>query len=149
MVSGRRRQGSRCVRAQHARMLVVCIISAPLAISVQMARQSGMSGSIARHSNRAGSAERIRIGRQAASAGSAHVHSSLQNMSSAIADWNRDHDIAFEHCADYSLTSLASSVTTVDVLPTGIGSSAFTVPITNGDYTRTISASSAGFVRLQ
>ena len=51
--------------------------------------------------------------------------------------------------ADYSLTSLSSSATTVDVLPNGIGSTAFTVTIANGDYSRTITASSAGFVRLQ
>lgn len=51
--------------------------------------------------------------------------------------------------ADYSLTSLASSATTIDVLPNGIGSTPFTVTIANGDYSRTISASSAGFVRLQ
>ena len=51
--------------------------------------------------------------------------------------------------ADYSLTSLAASPTTIDVLPNGIGSTAFTVTIANGDYQRTITASSAGFVRLQ
>lgn len=51
--------------------------------------------------------------------------------------------------ADYSLTSLTSSSNTVDILPNGIGSTAFTVTIANGDYGRTITASTAGFVRLQ
>jgi Tfp pilus assembly protein FimT len=50
--------------------------------------------------------------------------------------------------SEYQLSSLASSATTVDVLPNGIGSTAFTVTITLGDYTRQVSASSAGFVRL-
>jgi prepilin-type N-terminal cleavage/methylation domain-containing protein len=50
--------------------------------------------------------------------------------------------------SEYSLTSLTSSATTVDVLPNGIGSTAFTVTLANGDYSRTISASSAGFVRM-
>ena len=50
--------------------------------------------------------------------------------------------------ADYSLTSLTTTSNTVDVLPNGIGSTAFSVTIANGDYARTITASSAGFVRL-
>lgn len=51
--------------------------------------------------------------------------------------------------ADYSLTSMTTSPTsTIDVLPNGIGSTPFTVTIANGDYSRTINASSAGFVRL-
>lgn len=51
--------------------------------------------------------------------------------------------------ADYSLSSLSSTSNTVDVLPNGIGSTAFTVTIANGDYSRVITASTAGFVRLQ
>lgn len=51
--------------------------------------------------------------------------------------------------ADYSLTSMSSTSNTVDVLPNGIGSTAFTVTIANGDYSRVITASTAGFVRLQ
>lgn len=51
--------------------------------------------------------------------------------------------------ADYSLSSLTSTSNTVDVLPNGIGSTAFTVTIANGDYSRVITASTAGFVRLQ
>jgi prepilin-type N-terminal cleavage/methylation domain-containing protein len=50
--------------------------------------------------------------------------------------------------ADYSLTSLSTTAATVDVLPNGIGSTPFSVTLANGDYSRTITASSAGFVRL-
>ncbi len=50
--------------------------------------------------------------------------------------------------ADYSLTSMATTATTVDILPNGIGSTAFTVTLTNGDYSRTVSASTAGFIRM-
>jgi len=50
--------------------------------------------------------------------------------------------------SDYSLTSMSASATTVDILPNGIGSTAFTVTLTNGDYSRTVSASTAGFVRM-
>ena len=50
--------------------------------------------------------------------------------------------------ADYSLTSLSTTATSVDVLPNGIGSTPFSVTVANGDYSRTITASSAGFVRL-
>ena len=48
---------------------------------------------------------------------------------------------------EFQLSSLSSTATTVDVLPNGIGSTPFTVTLTLGDYTRTVSASSAGFVR--
>ena len=50
--------------------------------------------------------------------------------------------------ADYSLTSMSTTATSVDILPNGIGSTAFTVTLTNGDYSRTVSASTAGFVRM-
>jgi type II secretory pathway pseudopilin PulG len=50
--------------------------------------------------------------------------------------------------ADYSLTSLSTTATTVDVLPNGIASTAFTVTVANGDYSRQVTASTAGFVRL-
>lgn len=49
---------------------------------------------------------------------------------------------------EHSLSLLDSSVDTVDVLPNGIGSASFTVTLTNGDYTRLVTASSAGFVRM-
>jgi len=50
--------------------------------------------------------------------------------------------------SEYSLTSLSASPVTVDVFPNGIGSTGFTVTVANGDYSRTITASSAGFVRM-
>lgn len=50
--------------------------------------------------------------------------------------------------ADYSLTSLSTTAATVDVLPNGIASTAFTVTVANGDYSRQVTASTAGFVRL-
>src|SRR5687768_13929924 len=50
--------------------------------------------------------------------------------------------------SEYSLTTLSASPTTIDVLPNGIGSTSFTVTIAQGDYVRTVFASSAGFVRL-
>ena len=50
--------------------------------------------------------------------------------------------------SEYSLTSLSSTANTVDILPNGIGSTAFTVTLTNGDYFRKVTASSAGFVRM-
>jgi type II secretion system protein H len=49
--------------------------------------------------------------------------------------------------ADFSLTSLTSTFNTVDILPNGIGSTAFTVTLANGDYSRTVTASTAGFIR--
>ena len=50
--------------------------------------------------------------------------------------------------ADYSLTSLSSTSNTVDILPNGIGSTAFSVTLANGDYSRVVFASTAGFVRI-
>ena len=50
--------------------------------------------------------------------------------------------------SEYSLTALTPSVTTVDILPNGIGSAAFTVTLKNGDYQRIVSASTAGFIRM-
>ena len=50
--------------------------------------------------------------------------------------------------ADYELTSMSSTANTVDILPNGIGSTAFTVTLANGDYSRDIFASSAGFIRI-
>jgi Tfp pilus assembly protein FimT len=49
--------------------------------------------------------------------------------------------------ADYSLTSMVTDATTVDILPNGIGSVAFKVTLWNGDYKRDVTASTAGFVR--
>ncbi|HUQ21118.1 MAG TPA: prepilin-type N-terminal cleavage/methylation domain-containing protein [Gemmatimonadaceae bacterium] len=50
---------------------------------------------------------------------------------------------------EWQLSTLSSSVSPVDVLPNGIGSSPFAVTLSLGDYTRTVTASSAGFVRSQ
>ena len=50
--------------------------------------------------------------------------------------------------SEYSLSSLSSSATTVDILPNGIGSTAFTVTLANGDYSRVVTASTAGFIRM-
>ena len=50
--------------------------------------------------------------------------------------------------SEYSLTALTSTQSTVDVLPNGIGSTAFEVTLTNGNYFRKVSASSAGFIRM-
>jgi prepilin-type N-terminal cleavage/methylation domain-containing protein len=49
--------------------------------------------------------------------------------------------------SDYSLTSMETDATTVDILPNGIGSVAFKVTLWNGDYKRDVLASTAGFVR--
>lgn len=50
--------------------------------------------------------------------------------------------------SEYALTTMNATPTTVDVLPNGIGSTALSVTIGQGDYSRTVTASSAGFVRL-
>jgi type II secretory pathway pseudopilin PulG len=49
---------------------------------------------------------------------------------------------------EFALSTLVATPSTVDVLPNGIGSSSFIVTIAQGDYVRTVTASSAGFVRL-
>ncbi len=48
---------------------------------------------------------------------------------------------------EFQLTQLTSTATTIDVLPNGIGSTPFIVTLRLGDFTRRVSASSAGFVR--
>ena len=48
---------------------------------------------------------------------------------------------------EYQLSSMTPSTNTVDILPNGIGSAAFTVAVALGDYSKTVSASSAGFIR--
>jgi prepilin-type N-terminal cleavage/methylation domain-containing protein len=50
--------------------------------------------------------------------------------------------------SEYALSILSAVPTSVDVLPNGIGSTAITVTIAQGNYSRTVTASSAGFVRL-
>jgi prepilin-type N-terminal cleavage/methylation domain-containing protein len=48
---------------------------------------------------------------------------------------------------EYQLSSMTPSTSTIDILPNGIGSTAFTVVVGLGDYSKTVSASSAGFIR--
>jgi prepilin-type N-terminal cleavage/methylation domain-containing protein len=48
---------------------------------------------------------------------------------------------------EFQLSSMTPSVTTVDVLPNGIGSTQFNVVVALGDYSKTVTASSAGFIR--
>lgn len=48
---------------------------------------------------------------------------------------------------EYQLSAMTPSVDTVDILPNGIGSTAFTVSVGLGDYSKTVRASSAGFIR--
>ena len=50
--------------------------------------------------------------------------------------------------SEYALTTMTATPATVDVLPNGIGSTALTVTVAQGDYSRSVTASSAGFVRL-
>jgi prepilin-type N-terminal cleavage/methylation domain-containing protein len=50
--------------------------------------------------------------------------------------------------SEYRLTTLTFSPTVVDMFPNGIGSAALTVTVGAGDYSRTVTASTAGFVRL-
>lgn len=50
--------------------------------------------------------------------------------------------------SEYRLTSLAFTPATVDVFPSGVSSSPITINLANGDYSRQITASSAGFIRL-
>jgi prepilin-type N-terminal cleavage/methylation domain-containing protein len=50
--------------------------------------------------------------------------------------------------SEFALSTLSGTPATIDVLPNGIGSASFSVTIAQGDYIRTVTASSAGFVRL-
>jgi type II secretion system protein H len=50
--------------------------------------------------------------------------------------------------SEYRLSSLVFTPTTFDVFPNGISSAAVTIALANGDYNKTITASTAGFVRL-
>jgi type II secretory pathway pseudopilin PulG len=48
---------------------------------------------------------------------------------------------------EWQLSTMTPSVNTIDVLPNGIGSTAFNVTVGLGDYSKTVTASSAGFIR--
>ena len=50
--------------------------------------------------------------------------------------------------SEYRLTTLVFNPTTIDVFPNGISSSAVTITLANGDYGKTITASTAGFIRV-
>lgn len=50
--------------------------------------------------------------------------------------------------SEYRLTNLVFTPATIDVFPSGISSSAITVDLANGDYSKKISASTAGFIRV-
>jgi type II secretion system protein H len=50
--------------------------------------------------------------------------------------------------SEYRLTSLVFNPTTFDVFPNGISSAAVTINLANGDYTKRITASTAGFIRV-
>ena len=51
--------------------------------------------------------------------------------------------------SEYRLTSLVFNPTTIDVFPNGVSSAAVTIDLANGDYTKQITASTAGFVRVK
>jgi type II secretion system protein H len=50
--------------------------------------------------------------------------------------------------SEYRLTKLEFSPTTFDVFPSGVSSAAVTIDLANGDYTKQIKASTAGFIRV-
>jgi len=50
--------------------------------------------------------------------------------------------------SEYRLSSLVFNPTTFDVFPNGVSSSPVTIDLANGDYSKRITASTAGFVRL-
>jgi type II secretion system protein H len=50
--------------------------------------------------------------------------------------------------SEYRLSKLVFTPATIDVFPTGVSSSAVVVDLGNGDYTRRITASTAGFIRM-
>ncbi|HEY3114577.1 MAG TPA: prepilin-type N-terminal cleavage/methylation domain-containing protein [Gemmatimonadaceae bacterium] len=51
--------------------------------------------------------------------------------------------------SEYRLTSLVFNPATIDVFPNGVSSAAVTIDLANGDYTKQITASTAGFVRVK
>jgi len=50
--------------------------------------------------------------------------------------------------SEYRLSSLVFTPTTFDVFPNGVSSTPVTIFLANGDYNKTITVSTAGFVRL-
>jgi type II secretion system protein H len=51
--------------------------------------------------------------------------------------------------SEYRLTKLKFNPATFDVFPNGISSDAVVIDLSNGDYSRRITASTAGFVRVK
>ena len=49
--------------------------------------------------------------------------------------------------SEYRLTRLTFTPTTIDVFPSGVSSAPLVVDLANGDYTRQVTASTAGFIR--
>ena len=50
--------------------------------------------------------------------------------------------------SEYRLTQLQFTPTTLDVFPSGVSSAPLRVDLANGDYSKIISASTAGFIRV-
>ena len=50
--------------------------------------------------------------------------------------------------SEYRLQTLVFTPATIDVFPSGISSSAVKVDLSNGDYAKQITASTAGFIRI-
>ena len=50
--------------------------------------------------------------------------------------------------SEYLLNTLVFTPSTIDVFPNGVSSAALTVKLANGDYSKQINASTAGFVRI-
>jgi type II secretion system protein H len=54
----------------------------------------------------------------------------------------------YGNSSEYGLNRLVFNPTTFDVFPNGVSSSPVTVDLANGDYSKQIKASTAGFVRI-
>ena len=50
--------------------------------------------------------------------------------------------------SEYRLTKLEFNPTVIDVFPSGVSSAAVTINLENGDYSKQIKASTAGFIRV-
>jgi len=50
--------------------------------------------------------------------------------------------------SEYRLTSLVFTPATIDVFPSGISSTPVVIDLANGDYSKRITASTAGFIRV-
>ncbi len=51
--------------------------------------------------------------------------------------------------SEYRLTKLQFTPTTIDVFPSGVSSAKLTIDLANGDYSKVITASTAGFIRVK